>query len=71
MEEVIAISTHLEHDFLTSLCESNQPVSIFLVNGIRLQGVISKFDNETILLESASKQIIYKHAVSTILSGSE
>lgn len=53
--------------FLKKLCEENSPVSIFLVNGIKLQGQLENFDQEVLLLKGGSSQLIFKHAVSTIV----
>ena len=58
---------HLQHPFLDSLCREEVPVAIYLVNGIKLQGAIEAFDNTVILLKSNTSQMIYKHAVSTIV----
>lgn len=53
--------------FLSDLHKSKEPVNIFLVNGIRLHGIVGGYDEHTVLLESANPQIIYKHAISTIM----
>jgi len=45
------------------------PVSIYLVNGIKLQGHIESFDQFVVLLKNAVSQMIYKHAISTIVPG--
>ncbi len=57
----------LQEPFLNALRKEKIPVSIFLVNGIKLQGQIDSFDQFVILLKSAVSQMVYKHAVSTIV----
>ncbi|HIJ26621.1 MAG: RNA chaperone Hfq [Gammaproteobacteria bacterium] len=60
-------SKQLQEPFLNALRKEKVPVSIFLVNGIKLQGQIDSFDQFVILLKSAVNQMVYKHAVSTIV----
>ncbi len=60
-------SHQLQEPFLNALRKEKVPVSIFLVNGIKLQGQIDSFDQFVILLKSAVSQMVYKHAVSTIV----
>lgn len=57
----------LQEPFLNALRKERVPVSIFLINGIKLQGQIESFDQFVILLRSNVSQMIYKHAVSTIV----
>ena len=57
----------LQDPFLDSLREEKVPVAIYLVNGIKLQGVIESFDQFVVLLKNAVNQMIYKHAISTIV----
>lgn len=57
----------LQDPFLNLLRKERVPVSIFLINGIKLQGQIESFDQFVILLRSNVSQMIYKHAVSTIV----
>lgn len=52
--------------YLNYLRKEKIPVSIFLVNGTRLKGLIKGFDNFVILLKQTTQQLIYKHAISTI-----
>ena len=61
--------THnLQDVFLNQVRKQHVPVTIFLVNGVKLQGVITWFDNYSILLKRDGHiQLIYKHAVSTIM----
>ena len=58
------------NDFLTKLQKEEISFTVFLVNGVKLQGIITFFDNETLLLRrDGHTQLIYKHAVSTIMPG--
>ena len=57
----------LQDPFLNALRREKVPVSIFLVNGIKLQGQIESFDQFVILLKNTVSQMVYKHAVSTIV----
>ena len=57
----------LQHKFLQDLRESKMPVAIFLVNGIRLQGQVEFFDNYIVAVKSTVTQLVYKHAISTIV----
>ena len=57
----------LQDPFLNALRRDRIPVSIFLVNGIKLQGQVESFDQFVILLGSTVSQLVYKHAVSTIV----
>ncbi len=58
------------NDFLTKLQKEEISVTVFLVNGVKLQGIITFFDDESLLLRrDGHTQLIYKHAVSTIMPG--
>lgn len=57
----------LQDPFLNALRKERIPVSIFLVNGIKLQGQIESFDQFVILLRNSVNQLVYKHAISTIV----
>jgi host factor-I protein len=57
----------LQDPFLNALRKERVPVSVFLVNGIKLQGQIESFDNFVVLLKNTVSQMIYKHAISTIV----
>ena len=58
------------NDFLIKLQKEEISVTVFLVNGVKLQGIITFFDDETLLLRrDGHTQLIYKHAVSTIMPG--
>ena len=57
----------LQEPFLNALRKERIPVSIYLVNGIKLQGQIESFDQFVILLRNTVNQMVYKHAVSTIV----
>ncbi len=62
-------SQNLQDNFLNSLRKEHTPVSIFLVNGIKLQGRVDSFDQYVIMLKNTVNQMVYKHAVSTIVPG--
>ena len=57
----------LQDPFLNALRKERIPVSIFLVNGIKLQGQIESFDQYVVLLKNAVSQMVYKHANSTVV----
>ena len=57
----------LQDPYLNILRKERIPVSIFLVNGIKLQGQIESFDQFVILLRNAVSQMVYKHAISTVV----
>lgn len=57
----------LQEPFLNALRKERVQVSIYLVNGIKLQGQIESFDQFVILLRNAVNQMVYKHAISTIV----
>lgn len=57
----------LQDNYLNQLRKDKIPVVIYLTNGVRLKGVVKGFDNFVILLKEAAQQLIYKHAVSTIV----
>ncbi|MBU6421452.1 MAG: RNA chaperone Hfq [Gammaproteobacteria bacterium] len=57
----------LQEPFLNSLRREKIPVSIYLINGIKLQGQIESFDQFVILLRNSVSQMVYKHAVSTVV----
>ena len=60
--------SNLQDTFLNSVRKSKNPVTLFLVNGVKLQGVITWFDNFSILLRrEGTLQLVYKHAISTIM----
>tara|TARA_B100000586_G_C19920241_1_gene346916 strand:+ start:174 stop:392 length:219 start_codon:yes stop_codon:yes gene_type:complete len=61
------MADNLQDKFLNQLRKDKILVSIFLVNGIKLEGVIESFDQYTILLKNKITQSVYKHAVSTIV----
>jgi|TARA_B110000305_G_C19185360_1_gene514011 host factor-I protein len=57
----------LQEPYLNALRKEHVPVSIFLVNGIKLQGQIESFDQFVVLLKNNVSQMVYKHAISTIV----
>jgi host factor-I protein len=57
----------LQDPFLNALRQEQVQVSVYLVNGIKLQGYIESFDPYVVLLKNAVTQMVYKHAISTIV----
>lgn len=61
---------NLQDTFLNTVRKSKTPLTIFLVNGVKLQGVVTWFDNFCVLLRRDGQvQLVYKHAISTIMPG--
>jgi host factor-I protein len=60
---------NLQDNFLNAIRKEHTPVSIFLVNGIKLQGKVDSFDQYVIMLKNTVSQMVYKHAISTIVPG--
>jgi host factor-I protein len=58
---------NLQDTFLNTLRKEHIPVAIFLVNGIKLQGQIDSFDQYVVILKNAVNQMVYKHAISTVV----
>jgi host factor-I protein len=58
---------NLQDPFLNTLRKERVPVSIYLVNGIKLQGQIDSFDQFVVLLKNTVSQMVYKHAISTVV----
>ena len=63
----MAKSQSLQDPFLNALRKEKVPVSIYLVNGIKLQGQIDAFDQFVVLLRNSVNQMVYKHAISTVV----
>jgi host factor-I protein len=63
----MAKAQSLQDPFLNALRRENVSVSIYLINGIKLQGQIDSFDQFVILLKNSVNQMVYKHAISTIV----
>ena len=62
------IKNHLLQDpFLNELRKEKIPVSVFLVNGIKLHGIVDAFDQYVIMLKNSVTQMVYKHAISTVV----
>ena len=62
------MSQNVQEDFLNDLKKNKVSVTVFLINGVKLQGIITWFDENSLLLRSdGHTQLIYKHAVSTIM----
>jgi len=63
-------SQNLQDTFLNHVRKNKTPLTIFLVNGVKLQGIITWFDNFCVLLRrDGHSQLVYKHAISTIMPG--
>jgi host factor-I protein len=63
--------TSLQDLFLNALRKSKTPVTMFLVKGVKLQGIVTWFDNFCVLLRrDGHSQLVYKHAISTIMPAS-
>lgn len=61
-------SQNVQDVFLNSVRKSKTPVTVFLVNGVKLQGIITWFDNFSVLLRrDGHTQLVYKHAISTVM----
>lgn len=60
-------SQQLQDPFLNALRKEHVQVAIYLVNGIKLQGQVESFDQYVILLKNTITQMVYKHAISTIV----
>jgi len=59
---------NLQDVFLNAVRKTKTPVTVFLVNGVKLQGVITWFDNFCVLLRrDGQSQLVYKHAISTVM----
>jgi len=59
---------NLQDTFLNQLRKENQSITLFLINGFQLRGVVKGFDNFTVVMECDGKQqMVYKHAISTIV----
>jgi host factor-I protein len=59
---------NLQDAFLSNLMQHKMPTTVFLVNGVKLQGIITWFDQDSMLLRrEAHAQLIYKHAISTVM----
>lgn len=63
-------SNTLQDRFLNACRKDKVPVSIYLVNGIKLQGMISSFDQFVVFLRNNVEQMVYKHAISTVVPAS-
>lgn len=58
----------LQDDFLNHIFKENLPVTLFLINGVKLQGYLTGFDRESVLLRREGHvQLVYKHALSTVM----
>jgi len=60
--------SNLQDSFLNAVRKTKNPVTLFLVNGVKLQGMITWFDNFSVLLRrEGTVQLVYKHAISTVM----
>ena len=67
-EEVESKQQNLQDTFLNACRKEKAPLTVFLVNGVKLQGIISWFDNFCVLLRrDGHSQLVYKHAISTVM----
>jgi host factor-I protein len=63
-------SQNVQEVFLNTVRKAKTPVTVFLVNGVKLQGIITWFDNFSVLLRrDGHTQLVYKHAISTVMPG--
>src|SRR6202789_3323551 len=63
-------SQNVQDVFLNTVRKAKTPVTVFLVNGVKLQGIITWFDNFSVLLRrDGHTQLVYKHAISTVMPG--
>ena len=61
-------SQNVQDVFLNNIRKNKTPVTVFLVNGVKLQGIVTWFDNFCVLLRrDAHSQLVYKHAISTVM----
>jgi host factor-I protein len=61
-------SQNVQEVFLNAIRKEKVPVTVFLINGVKLQGIVTWFDNFSLLLKrEAHVQLVYKHAISTIM----
>lgn len=64
-------SQNVQDVFLNHIRKNKTPVTVFLVNGVKLQGIITWFDNFSVLLRrDGHSQLVYKHAISTVMPSS-
>ena len=65
---MVSSQSNLQANFLNAVRKTKNPVTLFLVNGVKLQGVITWFDNFSVLLRrEGTVQLVYKHAISTVM----
>lgn len=65
--KTMAKGQSLQDPFLNALRRERVPVSVYLVNGIKLQGTVESFDQFVVLLRNTVSQMVYKHAISTVV----
>jgi host factor-I protein len=63
-------SQNVQDVYLNYIRKNKTPVTVFLVNGVKLQGIVTSFDNFSVLLRrDGHTQLVYKHAISTVMPG--
>ena len=67
MKQMKQSSGSIQDDFLGEMVETKRTVNIFLVNGIKLVGHVTKYDQYSVELDSETPQVVFKRAISTIL----
>ena len=66
----MASQENIQDRFLGVLKDKRIPVSVFMKNGIKLQGTIDSFDRYAVMLKNVTTQVVYKHAISTVMPSS-
>jgi host factor-I protein len=66
-EKAMSKNYLLQDPFLNEIRKEKIPVSVFLVNGIKLHGVVDSFDQYVVMLKNSVTQMVYKHAISTVV----
>jgi host factor-I protein len=70
LQEMAERAQSLQDTFLNHVRRNKTPLTIFLINGVKLQGIVTWFDNFCVLLRrDGHSQLVYKHAISTIMPG--
>ena len=67
MTKSVGGTERLQEPFLNALRRDKVPVALYLMNGIKLQGTVESFDQFSILLKNNTTQLVYKHAISTVV----
>lgn len=64
---VMVAEITLQDKFLSALKAQNIGIAVYLLNGVKLRGQIDEFDHEVLVLKGSTRQVIYKHAISTVI----